>query len=91
MQDSTKKICQTRLSRVEGQVRGVAKMIDADRYCIDIVNQVQAVIAALRKVEGEILRDHIAHCVEHAIQSGDRKAQREKLHELVQTLERTRN
>lgn len=80
----------SRLNRIEGQVRGLAKMVEADRYCIDVVNQVQAVIAALRKVEGEILKDHISHCVEHAIRSGDKKAQREKVGELVATLARAR-
>ena len=48
-------------------------------------------VAALKKVEGEILKDHISHCVEHAIKSGDKKAQREKVQELVQTLARARN
>jgi DNA-binding FrmR family transcriptional regulator len=91
MQQDTKKICLSRLSRREGQVRGLSKMVEDDRYCIDVVNQVQAVIAALKKVEGEILRDHIAHCVEHAIRSGDKKAQREKVSELVATLARTRS
>ena len=90
MQQDTKKVCLARLNRIEGQVRGLAKMVDDDRYCIDVVNQVQAVIAALKKVEGEILKDHIAHCVEHAIRSGDKKAQREKVTELVDTLARTR-
>jgi len=90
MQNDTKKSCLSRLNRIEGQVRGLAKMVEDDRYCIDVVTQVQAVIAALRKVEGEILGDHIAHCVEHAIKSGDKKAQREKVQELVQTLARAR-
>ena len=90
MQPDTKTACLSRLSRVEGQVRGLAKMVETDRYCIDVVTQVQAVIAALRKVEGEILKDHIAHCVEHAIKQGDKKAQREKVQELVQTLARAR-
>jgi DNA-binding FrmR family transcriptional regulator len=90
MQQDTKKVCLSRLNRIEGQVRGLAKMVDDDRYCIDVVNQVQAVIAALKKVEGEILKDHIAHCVEHAIRSGDKKAQREKVTELVDTLARAR-
>ena len=90
MQNDSKKACLARLSRVEGQVRGLAKMVETDRYCIDVVTQVQAVIAALRKVEGEILKDHIAHCVEHAIKQGDKKAQREKVQELVQTLARAR-
>jgi len=90
MQVDTKKTCLSRLNRVEGQVRGLVKMVEDDRYCIDVVNQVQAVVAALKKVEGEILKDHISHCVEHAIRSGDKKAQREKVTELVETLARTR-
>ena len=90
MQSDTKKTCLTRLNRIEGQVRGLAKMVEGDRYCIDVVTQVQAVIAALKKVESEILKDHISHCVEHAIRSGDKKAQREKIQELVDTLSRTR-
>jgi CsoR family transcriptional regulator, copper-sensing transcriptional repressor len=90
MQNDTKKTCLSRLNRIEGQVRGLAKMVEDDRYCIDVVNQVQAVIAALKKVEGEVLKDHIAHCVEHAIKSGDKKAQREKVTELVETLARAR-
>jgi CsoR family transcriptional regulator, copper-sensing transcriptional repressor len=90
MQNDTKKACAARLSRIEGQVRGLAKMLEDDRYCIDVVNQVQAVIAALRKVESEVLKDHISHCVEHAIRSGDKKAQREKVGELVATLARAR-
>jgi DNA-binding FrmR family transcriptional regulator len=91
MQQDTKKSCVARLKRVEGQVRGLVKMIEDDRYCIDVVNQVQAVMAALKKAEGEILKDHIAHCVEHAIRSGDKKAQREKVQELMQTLARARD
>ena len=90
MQNDTKKACLSRLNRVEGQVRGLAKMVEADRYCIDVVTQVQAVIAALRKIEGEVLKDHISHCVEHAIKSGDKKAQRDKVQELVDTLSRAR-
>jgi DNA-binding FrmR family transcriptional regulator len=65
-------------------------MVEGDRYCIDVVTQVQAVIAALKKIEVEILKDHISHCVEHAIKSGDKKAQREKVQELVDTLSRAR-
>jgi CsoR family transcriptional regulator, copper-sensing transcriptional repressor len=91
MQNETKKTCRARLNRIEGQVRGLSKMVDEDRYCIDVVDQVRAVIAALKKVEGEILRDHIAHCVEHAIRSGNKVAQREKVEELVQTLSRSRS
>jgi DNA-binding FrmR family transcriptional regulator len=90
MQSETKKAVTSRLGRIEGQVRGLIKMIEDDRYCIDVVNQVQAVIAALKKAESEILKDHISHCVEHAIRSGDKTAQREKVQELVDTLSRTR-
>ena len=77
-----------RLNRVEGQVRGIAGMVEADRYCIDIVTQIGAVRAALRRIEEEILRDHVAHCVEHAIASGDPKEQRKKVTELMDVFER---
>ena len=78
-----------RLSRIEGQVRGVARMIDEDRYCIDILTQVQAARAALAKVETELLKDHLGHCIEGAIVSGDRDEQRKKAAELIELLERT--
>ena len=77
-----------RMRRIEGQVRGIARMVDEDRYCIDIVTQVAAVRAALRRVEEEILRDHVAHCVEHAIASGDKADQREKIAELMAVIGR---
>ncbi len=79
-----------RLSRIEGQVRGVARMVEDDRYCIDIVTQIAAVRAALARVEEEILHDHIAHCVEHAIVSGDAGEQRKKVAELMAVLGRAR-
>ena len=78
-----------RLSRIEGQVRGLARMVEEDRYCIDIITQISAVRAALRRVEEEILREHIAHCVEHAIVSGDADEQRRKIAELIEVLGRT--
>jgi DNA-binding FrmR family transcriptional regulator len=77
-----------RLSRIEGQVRGVSRMVEEDRYCIDILTQVQAVRAALARVETEILKDHLGHCIEGAIVSGDRNEQRQKAAELIQLLER---
>ena len=77
-----------RLNRIEGQVRGISRMVDEGRYCIDILTQVQAVRAALAKVETEILRDHLGHCIEGAIVSGDRDEQRQKASELIQLLER---
>lgn len=88
MHEQTKDSCRKRLTRVEGQVRGIAKMIDEDRYCIDVVTQLAAVRAALRRVEEEILQDHVSHCVEEAIASGDKKAQRSKIAELMEVLGR---
>jgi DNA-binding FrmR family transcriptional regulator len=78
-----------RLNRIEGQVRGIARMVEEDRYCIDVLTQIQAVRAALSKVETEMLRDHLSHCVEGAIVSGDKDEQRVKAAELIQLLERT--
>jgi DNA-binding FrmR family transcriptional regulator len=78
-----------RLNRIEGQVRGVARMVEEDRYCIDILTQVQAARAALVKVEAELLKDHLGHCIEGAIVSGDKDEQRRKAAELVQLLERS--
>jgi DNA-binding FrmR family transcriptional regulator len=78
-----------RLSRIEGQVRGVARMVEEDRYCIDVVTQVQAVRAALARVESEMLKDHLGHCIETAITGGDPDEQRRKAAELIQLLERT--
>ena len=83
MRNDIKTSCQKRLGRIEGQVRGLAKMVDEDRYCIDIVTQISAVRAALRRVEEEVLKDHVAHCVEHAIASGDKTDQRRKIAELM--------
>jgi CsoR family transcriptional regulator, copper-sensing transcriptional repressor len=89
MRKDIKAAVQKRLGRIEGQVRGLSKMVDEDRYCIDIVTQISAVRAALRRVEEEVLRDHVAHCVEHAIASGDKADQREKIAELMEVIGRS--
>jgi DNA-binding FrmR family transcriptional regulator len=83
MQDDIKVSVKKRLGRIEGQVRGLSKMVDDDRYCIDVVTQISAVRAALRRVEEEVLKDHVSHCVEHAIASGDKADQRQKIAELM--------
>jgi len=88
MQTDTKASCLRRLGRIEGQVRGLARMVEQDRYCIDVVTQISAVRAALRRVEQEVLRDHVGHCVEHAIASGDREDQRRKVKELMDVVAR---
>jgi CsoR family transcriptional regulator, copper-sensing transcriptional repressor len=76
------------LKRAEGQVRGIATMIESGRYCMDILTQLQAVRAALARVEREVLDGHIDACVAGAAASGDEVAQREKLAELTELLRR---
>ena len=78
-----------RLSRVEGHVRGIARMIEQDRYCIDVLTQLSAVRAALAKVESEMLKTHLSHCIEGAIVSGDAAEQRTKARELIELLQRS--
>jgi CsoR family transcriptional regulator, copper-sensing transcriptional repressor len=77
-----------RLQRIEGQVRGLSRMVEEDRYCIDVITQISAVRAALRRAEEEILRDHVAHCVDGAIRSGNATEQRKKVAELMDVLGR---
>jgi DNA-binding FrmR family transcriptional regulator len=89
MQKETKAAVLKRLNRIEGQVRGLFRMVEEDRYCIDVVTQISAVRAALRRAEEEILRDHVSHCVEHAITSGDKRDQRKKISEIMDVLGRT--
>ena len=77
-----------RLNRIEGQVRGIMKMIEEERYCIEVLQQMQAVKAALSKVEDAILKDHSNTCVASAIASGNAKQQQEKFNELIDLIGR---
>lgn len=79
-----------RLNRIEGQVRGLSRMIEEDRYCIDIVTQISAVRAALARVEEEVLREHIQHCVKHAMTSGSKAEQEQKIEELMAVIARSK-
>ncbi len=79
-----------RLNRIEGQVRGIVRMIEDERYCIEILQQMQAVKSAFAKVEDAILKDHSATCVEKAIASGDPEEQRKKFSELVDLMSRVK-
>lgn len=88
MNDTIRTAVAARLRRIEGQVGGLIRMVEADRYCIDVLTQISAVRAALHKVEEQILRDHVGHCVADAFASGDGQAQREKVEELVDTIGR---
>ncbi len=75
-----------RLKRIEGQVRGVQKMIDDERYCIDILNQLQAIEAAVKGVEANILRKHLEGCVSEAFRTGSEREQDAKLDEIIRLL-----
>lgn len=77
-----------RLARVRGQIDGIVRMIEEDRYCVDILVQLRAVHAALRKVEESILRGHVEHCVAGALKAADPDEGREKLDELFHVLSR---
>lgn len=77
---------QKRLNRIEGQVRGIGRMIDEERYCIDILQQIQAIKSALARVEDAVLKDHAATCVNAAIASGNEAEQRKKFEELVELM-----
>ncbi len=79
-----------RLHRIEGQVRGVTKMVEDGRYCIDVLTQLRAIQAALAKVESLMLTEHLHHCIEGAIAGGDAGDQRAKAAELIQLLDRSR-
>jgi DNA-binding FrmR family transcriptional regulator len=76
------------MSRIEGQIRGIAKMIAEDRYCIDIVTQIEAARAALARVESELLRGHLQHCVHEAMSSKDPANRERVIEELVSVFRR---
>ncbi len=88
MHDVTKMEITRRLRRVEGQVGGLLRMIEGDRYCVDVLTQIHAVRAALHKVEEKILGDHVSHCVAAAFSAGDITDQRHKVEELISTIGR---
>ncbi len=77
---------QNRLRRIEGQVRGVQRMVDEESYCIDILTQIASVVSALEKVGTIVLRDHVEHCVRESIENGEKAD--EKIEELTAAVER---
>jgi len=87
MDEKLKKSQLARLGRIEGQVRGVARMIEEERYCIDVLTQIRAVRAALDRVEQGILRDHLQHCVTNAFHAGTSRDRQTKIDELMELLE----
>jgi CsoR family transcriptional regulator, copper-sensing transcriptional repressor len=78
----------TRLHRIEGQVRGIEKMVADERYCIDILTQIGAVSTALETVAQKLLEEHANHCVAGALASGSRAEAEEKTRELLQAVQR---
>ncbi len=78
------------LRRIEGQVRGVQKMIEDREYCVDILNQIHAVKGALASVEEKILQKHFRHCVTAAIMGSSEKEKRQKMNEILKLINRTR-
>lgn len=79
-----------RLRRIEGQVRGLQKMVEEGRYCVDILTQIDAATAALARVQDQILESHLNHCVADALEGEDRGARREKVDEVVTLLKKYR-
>jgi CsoR family transcriptional regulator, copper-sensing transcriptional repressor len=77
-----------RLHRIEGQVRGIERMVEDDRYCIDVLTQIAAVKTALESVAMKILDDHVNHCVADAMASGEPDAAAEKSRELLEAVQR---
>jgi DNA-binding FrmR family transcriptional regulator len=75
-----------RLKRIEGQVAGIRRMVDEDRYCVDVLTQTTAIISALRGVEDLVMQNHLETCVTDAIQGGDEAGRREKLDELMSVI-----
>ena len=81
---------QKRLARLEGQVRGVAKMVEEDRYCVDILTQTAAIRSALKAVEKLVIDDHARSCIATAVETGDPADQRAKFMELIDLLDKAR-
>ncbi len=77
-----------RLRKIEGQVRGIVRMVEDERYCVDILTQLRAVRAALKRVEDSVVREHVEHCLAEAMRSGDPAEQRRKVDELLEVLGR---
>ncbi len=79
-----------RLSKIEGQVRGISKMIESERYCIDVLSQTRAVVAAIRKVEDKIMENHLHTCVKNSMQSSNEFDQNKKIDEIMEILSKFR-
>ncbi len=90
LDERNKKRVENRLQRIEGQVAGIRRMIADDRYCMDVLTQVSAVVSALRGVEDLVMQNHLNTCVTQAIQGDDEAERREKITELMDVIGRFR-
>ncbi len=88
--DKQKKDLETRLNRVAGQINGIRRMVEEDRYCVDILTQTAAIAAAIRTIEGIIMKNHLNTCVADAMRSKDVEEQREKVDEVMTVIGRFR-
>ncbi|WP_096908929.1 metal-sensitive transcriptional regulator [Halobacteriovorax marinus] len=89
MESEAHKKLKNRMSRIEGQVKGISNMIATEKYCIDILTQTKAIRSAIKSVELEILENHLNTCVKEAIESGDSNKSSEKLDEIMLLLKKT--
>lgn len=90
MNQEEKKQAVTRLKRIEGQIRGLQKMVEEERYCIDILTQTASVVSALRGVEDLVMNQHLNTCVADAMKSEDPEAKRQKIDEVMTVLSKFR-
>lgn len=90
MDPRTKETVDSRLARIEGQVKGIRKMVENDRYCIDILTQTAAVVSALKGVEEIVMAHHLHTCVAHAMQHDAEKEKQEKMQEIMDVFKRFR-
>ena len=86
MKQKSKQAVQTRLAKIAGQIKAVSRMVDDDRYCIDVIRQVRAAKAALSSLEQVMLREHVDTCVTHALTGDDVALRKERVEELVAVL-----
>ena len=91
LDEAKKKSVQSRLNRIQGQIGGISRMVEEDRYCMDIMNQTAAIISALRNVENIILENHLNTCVVEAMRSSDPREHAEKTDEIMSIFSRFRS
>ena len=90
MDDVIRKVVDSRLARIEGQVKGIRNMVKNDRYCIDILTQTSAVVSALKGVEEVVMEHHLYSCVAHAMQQNDLQEKQVKIKEVMNIFKRFR-